>query len=240
MEPVELTWEQVEAEAEAALREVRQTMPRLSTQCDWVEQYIRERHPAWYAKMSPDILPGRSLLWFSSYVISHIRVSPAPILDPGEFVKRAFQFATKTPTGWMERANYECMDYLRARIPPQLLRRVAAETNVYGRGDFPPLWVLAIRRGIEERHELEQSNIAAFLANGQGRFKGQGSHVANLVLSFLSIHVSPRDPIPERPMVQRWVPPQGRRRRHIVVSSDDEEEEHKSNKQKTDKKHVSS
>ncbi len=196
------SWEQVEAEAEAALRAalavptdrsawLRTDMGRSS----WLRKWILQHHPVWHHRMNKfDEDFNLTLLQLSADTIVYFRVNAHP-----DLVGIYWTFQNVEREQW---------DYVRARIPANVLRAAAAM-------QLPPLHGLQVstirevRRGFRDLHVLAQSNATTKFAHTQG------THIANVIGQFLTMHVTPATPVTQRAMVQRWVPPPaGKRRMH--------------------------
>ncbi len=208
-------WEQVEAEAEQALRardaaDFDVAYPN-RIRYEFLARYISEHHPAWAAKMRHP--PGYSFhvspIYLSLTIIEEVRV-PWRRSERDIIQTIHEMFANLSHSNpWFDPGMY---DYVRRRIPPHLLRAAAM-------APLSPYKAEHVRRellvGFRDLHVLDQSNATAKFAHTQG------PHIANLIGQFLSMHVTPSAPVPQRAMVQRWVPaPDGKRRMHDPEAKD--------------------
>lgn len=94
-------------------------------------------------------------------------------------------------------------DYVRQRIPADLLRAAAASPDWQGSAWNAPAIRRALRAGFADRIVVEQSNVTTRLAHSFG------TPIATLVGMFLSARIdhTPEGRVPQRPMVQRYFPP---------------------------------
>lgn len=225
------TWPEAEAMAEAALRQhdlddfaadPMRTQPSASRR-NWVQNWLTEHSD--YERLLEEYTGATrqtapTCVAFSARIIALVRVPWTPPMGQAERVVDEIHmlFSEVTPDEDEDEVQNDELedafpdvffdftdytDYVRRRIPAQLLREAAAYPVWHGHWRGRNAARRELRAGFAERFAVEQSNVTTW-------FAGKWSHpIATLITMFLTARIdqSPGGRVPLRPMVQNYFPP---------------------------------